>query len=100
MIRVNEDYVIEVDNYNYSAYQDTHKTRYDKKLEADVPVYKLVGHFGSLLGALQGIYKDMVRTSLSKRDHNLESAIKVIHSERAKFSDLLKSVLKEDVTIV
>ena len=97
MIRVNEDYVIEVDNYNYSAYQDTHKTRYDKKLETEVPVYKLVGHFSTLMSALQGIFKYMVRQSLSNRDHNLESAIEVIKKERLEFTELMFNVLEEVV---
>lgn len=97
MIRVNDDYVIEVDQYNYTAQLDIHKTRFDKKLEKEIPVYKLVGHYGSLLGALQGIFRDMVRCELSKQDHNLESAIKIIYSERAKFSKLMEKVLKEDV---
>ena len=97
MIRVNEDYVIEVDQYNYTVQFDLHKTRYDKKLDAELPVYKLVGHFTSLLGALQGVFKDMVRSELAKRDYALEDAIKIINSERIKFSKLMKEVLKENV---
>ena len=97
MIRVHEEYVIDVDQYNYTAQFDTHKTRYDKKMDKEVPVYKLVGYYNTLGGALTGIHKDMVRQALSNRDHNLVSAIDAVKQERIKFTELMNKVLKEVV---
>lgn len=90
MIRVNDDYVIDVDDWNYSAMFDCHKI--DKKGE---PVYKMVGHFNNLQGALNGIIKDRIAKNLQE-DVNLAEAIEIIREIHEEYDKLFEKVLMND----
>ena len=52
MIRVNDDYVIDVDSMCYTTKIDKHKT--DKKGN---PVYEVVGYYKDLDGAILAVIK-------------------------------------------
>ena len=56
MIRVNDDYVIDVDSMCYTTKIDKHKT--DKKGN---PVYEVVGYYKDLDGAILAVVKSMNR---------------------------------------
>jgi hypothetical protein len=89
MIRVNDDYVIEVDALNYVPCRDCH--RVDKK---GIPVYKSIGYYFSLEQALKGIIRDMNNRTFAENDYSLEQAIEIIQQSNDRFTALLREVLE------
>lgn len=84
MIRVNDDYVIAIGPYDYTAQMDVHKTNKEGE-----PIYKTIGYYPNTESALKAIVKDMIRTKLSNGTHNLEEAIRIIKECNSQFDDLL-----------
>lgn len=99
MIRVNDDYIIDIDPHNYIPKRDLHreKVSIDKNgEEIRVPQFDTVGYFGDLAGAVRGIIRDINRRDLDTGTHDLEEAIKIVRSNNDTFYDLLDRALKED----
>lgn len=94
MIRVNDDYVIEVDTLCYVANRDTHKTRIDKTTGKEIPVYNLVGYFGTLETAIKGIIHHIIQNKLSVGTHDIKGAIEIIRTEMKQFDELLEKALE------
>lgn len=98
MIRVNEDYIIEIDTYNYIAKMDQHKKGQVKDRATgeyiEVDVFKTVGYYKDLSGAIKGIINDMSRRQLSDGRFSLEDAIHIIRENNGKVYDLLEKVLE------
>lgn len=90
MIRVNDDYVIEVDAYNYTACKDRH--RKDKNGE---DIFTTVGHYSDVEGAIGGIIKDMKSNKLDNDTYSLEEAINVIRKINGQFKEMLERALNE-----
>ena len=96
MVRVNNDYVIQIDNYNYTVMRDVHRktTRKDKDggtVETDA--YVTVGHYSGLPGAIRGVVKDMNKRELSDGVHSLQEAIDIVISNNNRFNELLENAL-------
>lgn len=94
MIRVNDDYVIEVDTMNYVAKEDKHKTRVDKNGE-EKDAYRTVGYYGTLKGALVGIKEDMFKSKAVSGEISLENALKELKSIDKEFIETFNKVLGE-----
>jgi hypothetical protein len=98
MIRVNEDYIIEIDNFNYTAKRDTHRTTLVKDKatgnESEVPLYNTVGHYSNLTGAIKGIITDMNSRKLRDGMHSLEEAIAIVVENNNRVSELLERALE------
>lgn len=98
MIRVNQDYVIDVDEWNYTLMYDCHKTKIVKDKdgnESEEPVYKTLGHFNKLESALEGVIKDRVAKKLKDEDVSLKEAIEEIRKIREIYNELFREVLKD-----
>lgn len=91
MIRVNDNYVIDVDSMCYTAKIDKHKT--DKKGN---PVYEVVGYYKDLDGAVLAIVKSMNRSKLSEGVHDLKTALGIIQASNEQFEKLLREVVKDN----
>ncbi len=89
MIRVNDDYVIDVDSMCYTTKIDKHKT--DKKGN---PVYEVVGYYKDLDGAILAVVKSMNRKELSEGVYELKEALEIIQASNEQFETLLKEVVK------
>ena len=89
MIRVNEDYVILVDALNYTPCRDNHKI--DKKGN---PVYKSIGYYSNIEGAVTGIIKDMNSRALEADTYSLQEALEVIRQSNLVFTNMLREVLE------
>ena len=92
MIRVNEDGVIDVDNYSYALQRDMHRTAFvkvDGKL-VERPVYKSVGYFATLDQALNRLLDEDFRERFKDGEHTLEEAIRVTKECREAWEDLIK----------
>lgn len=98
MIRLNDDYLIEIDSCNYTVKRDLHRIRVkiDKVTgeESRTPDYSTVGYFGTLPGAIKGVIEDMNRTHLKNGEHDLQEALAVILENNRKFSQLMERVLE------
>ena len=75
MVKVNDDYIIEIDSLNYTVKRDEHKTREEKVKGSDevkvVPVFTTVGYYYDLATSISGIIKDMNRRQLGEGTHEL-----------------------------
>lgn len=89
MIRVNDDYVILVDTFNYTPCRDSHKT--DKKGN---PTYKTIGYYSNLEQALRGIIKDMNARSFEANTLSLQEALEIIQQSNDVFTDMLREVME------
>ena len=89
MIRVNDDYVIDVDSMCYTTKIDKHKA--DKKGN---PVYEVVGYYKDLDGAILAVVKSMNRKELSEGVYELKEALEIIQASNEQFETLLKEVVK------
>lgn len=85
MVRVNEQYVIDVDERNYTVKLDKHKT--DKKGN---PIYDVCGYYGTLETAIKGVIGSMNKSKLSQGTHTLEEAVKIVCENNKQFEEMLE----------
>ena len=97
MIRVNEDYVIQVDSLNYTVMRDAHRktTRTDKAGEkVEVDAYITVGYYSNFTGAIKGVINDMNTRTLSDGVHTLKEALDIVVENNNRFIELLNKALE------
>jgi len=101
MVRVNNDYFIEIDSLNYTVKRDEHKTREEKVKGSDevkvVPVFTTVGYFYDLATSISGIIKDMNRRQLGEGTHELHEAVNMVMNNNRHFEILLEKALKGEL---
>ena len=91
MIRVDNDYYIDVDEQCYTVKIDTHKT--DKKGNE---VYVIVGYYKNLQNAIKGVIDYQNKKKLKSENYDLKEALKIVLDNNTRFEKLLKSVLEID----
>ena len=84
MIRVKDDYVILVDENEYTVAID--KKKKDKK---GFDVYKHLGYYSTLESALKDLYAYMVRAGLSEKVYDLKSAIEYVGKMQQEMKELI-----------
>lgn len=98
MIRVNDDYVIEIDSLNYTVKRDLHKKtlKKDKSTgeEVETDLLKTVGHYNNLSSAIKGVISDMNRLKLSSGVHELQEAVNIVLENNRRVSELLEKALE------
>jgi putative transposon-encoded protein len=98
MIKVNDDYIIEIDAFNYTVKRDLHKKtlKKDKILDEEIEVnlYRTVGYYGDLTSAIKGVITDMNRLKLSSGVHTLKEAVDIVLENNRRVSDLLEKALE------
>ena len=95
MIRVNDDYVIEVDDMSYTIKQDMHRKQIDKKTNEEKDVYVSRGYFTSLAGALQRVKELIVANSLNNGEMSLEQAIMCAVEVNKEFIGTFNKIMGE-----
>ena len=99
MVKVNDDYIIEVDSLNYTVKRDEHRTREEKVTGSDevkvVPVFTTVGYFYDLTASIRGVIKDMNRRELGSGTHTLQEAVDIVIKNNSRVTELLGAVEKE-----
>ena len=96
MIRVNDDWVIDVDDHNYTLKKDLHKTVKVKNGKTMIPAYKTVGYFSSPAKALDRLGEEIIRDRLSKPLNGLGEVADAIREARAEWRELVKTVTEEN----
>ena len=97
MIRVNEDYIIDVDSYNYTLKRDVHKTTKIKLdgEETERPIYVTIGYFGSLDKALERLLAENIKEKLNDGVYSLKEAVKIVKKCREEWETLVKEIVDE-----
>ena len=81
MIKVTDEYLIDIDPYNYIAKRKG--------------VVKPMGYFGNIQNALGCIYDDMCKRRLQTDARTLSDAMSVITSCKEEFSAIIKGAFPE-----
>lgn len=85
MIRINDDYVVIVDQYNYTLSRDLHKTDKDGQ-----PTYRRVSYHTDLSGALKAFRREYVRLRLKDGCMSLSQAVNTILASNAKVAQIIE----------
>ena len=98
MIRLNKDYIVDVEPRNYTLKRDFNKkvtkvTKSGDEIEEDQ--YGVLGYYSNLRQAVIGAVEDMNIRKLSRGVHTLEEAIDIINKNNEQFEKLLKKAIKE-----
>ncbi len=95
MIRINDDWIVDVDDYQYILKQDMHRTTSRKQKNGTVnddEVYITRGYFGTLDKALERLGEEMVREKLKAGSPSLQEAVHTIRECRDEWKRLVKEV--------
>lgn len=89
MIKINDDYYIDVDRFGYTVKIDKHKT--DKKGNG---IFETVGYFSTIESAIKGVIDSMNVKQLSDGVYSLKQALEIIKANNKQFTELLERVVK------
>lgn len=96
MIRVNDDYVILVDEMNYAPARDKHKTVVSKGKER--AVYDVIGYASTLERAIQMIIDRTTAQIYMENDFSLKDALEISRKQNSEFSKMLGIAVRGDDT--
>ena len=91
MIRLNTDYLIDVDDMNYTLVKDNHKTYTDKN-GIERKSFTNISYYSSLENALKGARKYFINKSLQEYEMTLGEAIKRILEVNKQFDEMIKDI--------
>lgn len=92
MIKVDDEYIIEIDSCNYIPKIDKKKEYVDKDGNTR-HAYDIVGYFGTLKSAIEGVRQDKIRRNLSANDYDLISALAEIGKIDYEFKETLEKAV-------
>ena len=92
MIRINDDYFVEVDAHNYTLKRKATGTNKDGK---PITTDKIVGYYNDLRNCIYGASEDCKRNEFSKSDYSLDEALNKIQEINDSFTEILKQAVKE-----
>ena len=96
MIRVNEDWVIMVDDLNYQPMRDMHRMKTVKQKDGtttDEPYYKGgYGYYTSLKDAVRAIARIEYKNALTGQETALYEAIKMMDEILTRFEKILEGI--------
>ena len=95
MIPINDDWVVDVDEYNYALKKDLHKEVPRKERDGSVTMvhqYKTCGYFSTLQHALNRLLDEMVVEILSDGEISLKEAVARIEKCAKEWRKLIKDI--------
>lgn len=95
MIRFNDDWVIDVDAYNYILKRDLHKMEKSRDGKSMVPAYNTVGYYGSLRKALEHLREEIIRDKLRDGTHPLCEALQTIRDCTREWNEAVERIMSE-----
>ncbi len=98
MIRINDDWIIDVDEYNYILKRDMHRRTSRKKKDGSVveeDVYVNKGYFSNMEKALERVREEMVREGLKDASHTLETAVHTIREVTEEWRRITANIMEE-----
>lgn len=94
MIKIDDDFFIEVDNLCYTAKEDKHKTTKTKNGE-EIPVYNIIGYYGTLSKAIIGVRDYILKNHFGENTCSLDEAIAYIEKVDETFQNYIKEKTKK-----
>ena len=94
MIRINDDWVVDVDQYNYILKKDMHREEKSRDGKSMVPVYNTVGYYGSLRKALDALGGEIIRDKLRGGSRTLCEAVQAIRECTDEWRRLVEEVTR------
>ena len=94
MIQVNDDWVVDVDDFCYSLKRDMHKDIVRKNGTVEHK-YKVIGYYNTLEKALNSLYEQLNKQTLQQGLHSLSEAVTAIRDNRIRWEELISRVLNE-----
>lgn len=91
MIEMLDNYVLDVDDHCYTLKQGTGKT--DKLGNR---VYKTLGYFGDVTGALHALAKELAREKHKHACTSLNEAVNAIREANTRVENLIKTEIGEN----
>lgn len=89
MIRINDDYLIRINQYEFAVMKDLHKMETSKG--RTYPAYDCMGHYSSLDGALQGVI-DANRHEVGQTlDCDLKEAVRALAESEGALLEAIKA---------
>ena len=95
MIRINDDWIVDVDQYNYIVKKDMHKMVKARDGKTMVPGYTTVGYYGSLRRALEALGEEMVRERLVSDSLTLAEALQTVRECKEEWDALVRKAVGE-----
>ena len=94
MIRINDDWIIDTDPYNYIVKKDLHKQTKQKSGNSYVLAdsYSVVGYYGTLQAALLALSEEIVKDKLSAACYSLAEAVEVLKECREEWEKLVRTI--------
>ena len=90
MIRINDDWIINVDRYQYTLAKDTHR-------EKEKYRYDAVGHYSTLTNALNALLMEMVKDKLKDGEIELCEAVRAINDCKAWWEQMTQEIVSDEV---
>lgn len=93
MIRIDDDYYIDVDGRNYIVCKDFHRTEVRKMpdgREAEFKVFDMIAYYGTLSEAVSGLAKYLAMQKFSAGEYKLWEAVEEIRKINKGLSDLIE----------
>lgn len=94
MIRVTDDYIIQVDPYNYTVCLNKPKKAIDKETGKESITYPAVGYCGSLENALLLIRGRLIRDELENGEYSLLEAVETVRRITVDFQQIMADAMK------
>lgn len=98
MIRINENWVVDVDEYNYTLKRDLHHKTTKKKPDgttAIIDAYKIRGYYSNLQSALNRILDEMLIDNYNNdKEISLKEAIQIMESCVKEWREITKDILE------
>ena len=93
MIRINDDWVIDVDEHNYILKRDMHieTVRKDGRQQH---VYKVEGYFSSPQKALKAFGEEIVRDRLKAAEMGLADAVRTVQDTYEEWRRVVEEAMK------
>jgi hypothetical protein len=98
MIRFNEDWIIDIDEYNYTVKKDMHCIRTRTRKDGtpyEENVFETKGYYGSLEKALKRIGEEIIKDKLRTGAHPLREALQTIRDCTKEWSENVERIMKE-----
>lgn len=96
MIRINDDYFVDVDENNYVLCYDYHTVKKAKD-GSEAPSFKKIGYFSNLATAFKRCAEEITRGRLKDIDVNLQEACQIVRDCYKEIDDLLRESLQCEV---
>lgn len=97
MIRINDDWVILVDEYNYTLARDLHKKTVKTKGQEPTDAYKTEGYYSGVSDALKGLADKLVKDELKDGVWGLYEAVNAIQKVYTDLAETISGKIPDEI---